>query len=78
MVTLPAERISTLSLLHVIEGMGFPVGWQFSSSCCPCMAVVVAGGGKLGATGEGRGGRKEGRVGGINDKHGGKYIDQLK
>ena len=59
MVTLPAERISTLSLLHVIEGVGFPVGWQFSSSCCPCMAVVVAGRETLGATVEGRGGGEE-------------------
>ena len=71
MVTLPPERISTLSLLHVIEGVGFPVGWQFSSSCCPCTAVVVAGRETLGATVEGRGGggeggREEGRVGGVD------------
>ena len=62
MVTLPPERISTLSLLHVMEGVGFPVGWQFSSSCCPCMAVVVPGRETLGATVEG----EEGRVGGVN------------
>ena len=71
MVTLPPERISTLSLLHVIEGVGFPVGWQFSSSCCPCTAVVVAGRETLGATVEGRrgggeGGGEEGRGGGVD------------
>ena len=63
MVTLPPERISMLSLLHVMEGVGFPVGWQFSSSCCPCMAVVVAGRETLGATVEGGG--RDG-VGGVN------------
>ena len=63
MVTLPPERISTLSLLHVMEGVGFPAGWQFSSSWCPCIAVVAAGREILGATAEGGG--KEGRVGGV-------------
>ena len=42
-------------------GAGFPVGWQFRTSCSPCVTVVVAGSVTVGAAGRGgKGGRGEG------------------
>ena len=80
MVTLPPDWICMLSLRHMMVGVGFPIGRQFSSSCSPRMTVVVAGRVTLGATekggrerrkgewGGGRGERREGGWGGRDDE----------